>query len=86
VLRLPSDDEHRNDRLIATGRRAEEIDDRDLPLHRIEESAIVGRGRVGAHELVVDDIITRVDLAMSLALIVVPDPPTLPREHGPNGK
>jgi hypothetical protein len=30
--------------------------------------------RVRSHELVVDDIITRVNLAMSLALIVIPDP------------
>src|ERR1700730_18999132 len=77
----PSHDERRNDRLIPTGRRAEEIDDRDLLLHRIQEPAVIRRVRVGAHELVVDDIITRVDLAMSLALVVVPDSPALPGEH-----
>jgi hypothetical protein len=33
--------------------------------------------------LVVDDIIARADLAMSLALIVISDPPTLPGEHMP---
>jgi hypothetical protein len=36
--------------------------------------------------LVVDDIITRVDLAVSFALIVIPDPPTLPGEHGSDGE
>ena len=36
----------------------------------------------GAHECVIDDIITRIDLAMSLALIVIPDPSTSSREDG----
>jgi hypothetical protein len=48
-----------------TGRRsAEEIDDRDLVLHRIPEPAVVRRVRVRAHECVINDIITGVDLAM----------------------
>ncbi len=67
---MPLDDESRDDR------------DRDLPLHRIQEQTVIRRVRVSAHELVVDDIITRVDLAMSLALIVIPDPSAFPREHG----
>jgi hypothetical protein len=32
--------------------------------------------------LVIDDIITSVDLAMSFTLIVIPDPSTSSREHG----
>jgi hypothetical protein len=52
--------------------------DRDLPTHCIQEPAVIRRVRVGAHELVVDDIITRLDLAMSFALIVMPDPPSAP--------
>jgi hypothetical protein len=71
--------------LIATRRGAEEIDDRDLPLHRIQEPAVIRRVRVGAHECVFDDIITHVDLAMSLALIVIPDPPAASKEHGSDG-
>jgi len=31
--------------------------------------------------LVVDDIIARINLAVSFTLIVVPDPPALPGEH-----
>jgi hypothetical protein len=34
------------------------------------------------HKSVIDDIIARVDLAMSLALIVVPDPSAPSREYG----
>jgi hypothetical protein len=64
--------------LIPTGRSAKEIDDGDLPLHRIQKPAVIRRVRVGTHELVVDDIITGIDLAMSLALIIV----TLRDEEG----
>jgi hypothetical protein len=71
----------RDDWLISTRRRTEEIDDRDLLLHRILEPAVIRRVRVGAHELVVDDIITGIDLAMSLALIIVPDPSAPSGEH-----
>jgi hypothetical protein len=42
---------------------------------------VIRRVRVGAHELVIDDIITRVDLAMSFTLIVIPDPSGPSREH-----
>jgi hypothetical protein len=49
--------------------------------HRIPKPAVIRRVRVGAHELVVDDIITSVDLAMSVALIVIPDPSAPSREH-----
>jgi hypothetical protein len=38
------------------------------------------------HEGIVDDIITRVDLAMSLALIIIPDPPALSGEHSSDGQ
>jgi hypothetical protein len=78
---VPSHDERRNDRLIPTRRRAQEIDDRDLLPHRIQKPAVIRRVRISAHELVVDDIITRVDLAMSVALIVIPDPSAPSREH-----
>src|SRR5438094_276523 len=78
---MPAYDECRDDGLIPTGRSAEEIDNRDLLLHRIQEPAVIRRVRVGAHECIVDDIISRVDLAMSLALIVVPDPSASSREH-----
>jgi hypothetical protein len=37
---------------------------------------------VSAHELAIDDIITRVDLAMSFTLIVIPDPSAPSREYG----
>jgi transposase len=37
---------------------------------------------VGSHEGIVDNFVARVDLAMSFTLIVIPDPPALPGEHG----
>src|SRR6266403_3832938 len=79
---MPSHDECRNDRLISTRRRAEEIDNGDLPLHRIQEPAVIRRVRGGAHELVVNDIITSVDLLVGFALILIPDPSTSSREYG----
>ena len=79
---MPAYDECRDDGLIPTGRSAEEIDGRDLLLHRIPEPAVIRRVRVGAHELVVDDIITRVDLAVSFTLVGIPDPSTPSREDG----
>jgi hypothetical protein len=36
--------------------------------------------------LVVDDIIARINLAVSFTLIVVPNPPASPGEHGSDGK
>src|SRR5580704_3240063 len=40
-LWMPADDECRDDALIATGRSAEKIDDRDLLLHRIQKPAVI---------------------------------------------
>ena len=56
---MPAHNECWVDGLIPTGRRAKEIDDRNLPLHRIQEPAVIRRVRVGAHELVVDEVIAR---------------------------
>ena len=75
TLGMPPHDECRDDGLIPTRRGSKEIDDRDLLLHRVPEPAVIRRVRVAAHESVIDDIITRVGLAMSLALIG-PDPST----------
>src|SRR5215469_2944647 len=83
---MPADDECRDDRLIPTGGSAEEIDDRKLPLQGISEPAVIRRVRIGAHKGVFNDIITGIDLAMSLALIVIPNPPTPPGEHGSDGQ
>jgi hypothetical protein len=66
----------RDDGLIPTGRRAKEIDDRDLLLHRIPEPADISRAWVGAHECIIDDIITGIDLAMSLISGPIPDFPS----------
>jgi len=74
---MPPDDKRRDDGLIAIGRSAEEIDDRDLLLHRIPEPAVIRGVRVGPHEGIVDTLVARVDLAMSLALFVIPDSPAL---------
>jgi hypothetical protein len=41
TLRVPSHDECWNDRLIPARRSAEEINDRDLMLHRIPEPAVI---------------------------------------------
>ena len=54
--------------MIPTGRSAEEIDDGDLLLHRIQEPAIFGRVAISAHELIVDDII------MIRPVEITPDP------------
>ena len=72
--------------LIPTGRSAEEVDHGDLLLHRVPEPAIIRRVGVGAHERVVDDIIACIDLVMRLPLIVIPDPPASPGEHGSDGQ
>ena len=79
---MPINDECRNDRLIMPRRGAKEIDDRNLLLHRIPEPAVIPRIRVRAHECVFDDIITHIDLAMSLALILIPNTSASPGEHG----
>jgi hypothetical protein len=79
---MPAHDECRNDGLIATGRSAEEINDRELLLHRILEPTVIGCGSVVPHELVVDDIVTRIDLLVGFALIGIPDPSAFPREYG----
>jgi hypothetical protein len=55
-------------------------------LHRLAEPAVIRRVRVSARELIVDDIITRVDLAMSLALVLIPDPPALSGKYGSDGQ
>jgi hypothetical protein len=86
ALRVPPDDECRNDRLVPTGRCAEEIDDRDLLLHRIPEPTVVGRIRVAPHEGIVDEIVAGVDLLVGLALILIPDPAASTREHGADGQ
>jgi hypothetical protein len=78
---MPADDEGRNDGLITTGRGAEEVDDRDLPLHGIPQPPIIWRVWIGAHERVIHDIIAGIDLAMNVALIVIPDPSAPSREH-----
>jgi hypothetical protein len=83
---MPAQNECRNDGLIPGGRSAEEIDDGNLVLHRIPEPPVIGCGSVGPHELVLNDIITSVDLTMSFTLIVVPDPPAAPGEHGSDGQ
>jgi hypothetical protein len=41
-----------------------------------------GEFGVGAHECIVDNFVARIDLAMSLALIVIRDSLTFPGEHG----
>ena len=58
---------------MPTRRGAQEIHDRDLPLHGIPEPAVVGRVRIGAHAGVFDNIIARVNLTMRFKLIVIPD-------------
>jgi hypothetical protein len=79
---MPPHDKCRDDGLIPTRRCAKEIDDRGLLLHRIPEPAVIRRVRVGPHEGVVDNLVACVDLAISLALIVIPDPSAPSREDG----
>jgi len=83
---MPAHDEGRDDRLRPAGGGPEQIDDRDPFLHRLAQPAVIRRVRVGAHECVFDNIIARVDLPMSILLIVIPDAPALPGEHGSDGQ
>jgi len=79
---MPANDKGGKDRLIPARRCAEEVDDRDLLLHGVVEPAVIGHVRVGAHEGVLDDFFTIVDLTMGLPLVVIPNTPTLPGEDG----
>src|SRR5437762_9441722 len=79
---MPANDKGGKDRLVSTRRGSEEIDDRDLLLHGVSEPSVVRGVRVGAHESVFDNFVTVVDLAVRLALIVIPNPPTTTREDG----
>jgi hypothetical protein len=56
----------------------------DLLLQSLAEPAVIRRVRVGAHEGVFDDIIALIDLAMSFALIVIPNATALAGEDGPD--
>ena len=67
--------------LIAAGRNAEEIDDRNLVLERLAKPSVVGGVRVLAHEGVIDRLVALENLAMHLALVVVPDLAARLREH-----
>ena len=53
-----------------------------LVLERLAKPSVVGRVRVLAHEGVVDRLVALENLAMHLALIVVPDLAARLREHG----
>ena len=79
---IPVHDEGRDDRLVAAGRDPQEVDHRDLSLGGLPEPDVVVRGRVGAHEGVVQLILAGEDLPVHLALIVVPDPPAAPGQDG----
>jgi hypothetical protein len=56
ALGTPAYDVCRNDGLIRLGGVRRKYD-RDLPLHRIQEPAVIRRVRVGAREGIVNDII-----------------------------
>jgi hypothetical protein len=62
---VPPDNERWDDGLIPTGRSAEKIDDRGLLSHRVEEPAVIRRVRVGAHECIINDFITGIDLLVN---------------------
>jgi hypothetical protein len=81
-MRIPVHDEGRHDRLVAPGRGAQEIDERDLALGGLAQPDVVRRRRISAHEGVVELVLPGVDLLMDLALVVVPDPAALPQEYG----
>jgi hypothetical protein len=52
-----------------------------LLIHCVPEPTVIGCRGVGSHESVVDDIIASIDLAMSRALIVIPNASAPSREH-----
>jgi hypothetical protein len=52
----------------------------------MQEPAVIRRVRVAAHELIIDDIIAHINLAVSFTLTVVPDPNASSREHGLNAQ
>jgi hypothetical protein len=73
---VPANAEGRHDRQVMAGRRAEEIDHRDLAHHRLVQASVIGRIPVDPHEGVLYGISACVDLMMRLALVVIPDPET----------
>jgi hypothetical protein len=68
--------------LVSAGRDAEEIDDRHLVLESLPKPPVVSRVGILAHKGAVDRLIARENLAMHLALVVVPDLAARLREHG----
>ena len=66
----------------AAGRDAEEIDNRYPVFERFSKPPVIGCTRVSLHEGVVDGFDALENLAMHLALIVVPDLASRLRKHG----
>lgn len=79
---VPPGNEGRQHGLIAAGRDAKEIDDRDLVLVRLAKPSVVGCVRVLAHEGIVDRLVALKYLAMHFALVVVPELAARLRKHG----
>ena len=68
--------------MVAAGRDAKEIDHRYLVLERLAQPAIVSSLRIFPHECVIHRLVALENLAVNLALIVVPDLAARSREYG----
>lgn len=71
---IPACDESRYDSLVATRRNTEEIDDRFLHFIGFAKPPIIDGIWILPHESVVDCLLTLINLAVHLALVVIPDP------------
>jgi hypothetical protein len=67
--------------LVATGRNAEEIDNRNLVLACLKQPLVVSGTGISTHKSVVDRFIPLENLPMHLTLVIVPNFATRLREH-----
>ena len=77
---VPPGNEGRQHCLVASGRDAEEIDDRSPVLECLAKPSIVGGVGVLAHECIITRLVALEYLAMNLALVIVPYPSARLRE------
>ena len=83
---VPIHDEGRDDGLIAPGRDAEEVDERDLAVGSLRSHVFSGAAGSLPMKASVEHFLTGEDLPVDVALVVVPDTPALLRKHRPDAQ